>query len=110
LKIEKWSELGIPHRERPYGLNREVRKDEDGGKVEIDKAGVVATIAWTLPQKSPFPELNTELPVGKWLAGRDNLGIALSGGGLRAATCTLGWWGYCYLNNSNSDIVLGFEH
>ena len=37
------------------------------------------------------PELRTDLPVGKWLNDRPNIGIAMSGGGLRAAVCSLGW-------------------
>lgn len=39
-----------------------------------------------------FPEQRTDLPVGSWLQNRPKLGICMSGGGQRAATCALGWY------------------
>ena len=84
--ISKWSALLIPDEgdpPTPYGLNQSVNREK--------KSGVVSAAAWKLHQSLIHPENNEELPVGKWIAQRDDLGIALSGGGLRAASCTLGW-------------------
>lgn len=53
---------------------------------------VAEAFAWTIPKGTYLhPELHSDFPVGQWLPKKANVGIALSGGGMRAASCTLGW-------------------
>jgi hypothetical protein len=74
---------------RSYGSNWSL--DEALKPKEVpQKAGA---LVWAIGNETyVHPELRPDLPVGKWLNSRPNLGICMSGGGMRAATCTLGWY------------------
>ena len=79
-KIDDWSTLQVPQKDKPIGY--------------VDDKTVQA-LTWALNAdgtKNTPPEMNPTLPVGKWLSERKDIGIALSGGGLRAATLSLGWF------------------
>jgi hypothetical protein len=52
----------------------------------------VESFAWPTPHpKYVHPELQTDFAVGRLLSDKADVGIAMSGGGMRAAACTLGW-------------------
>jgi len=98
--IQDWSKIRVPQEgtgKVPYGLNVVTTVDKATGAfttVQNDSLQSVSAIVWALPDDlSNFvhPELREDLPVGRWLKSRKNLGIAMSGGGMRAATCALGW-------------------
>jgi hypothetical protein len=59
--------------------------------VYLPKNGVVTSFEWLPNEEYIHPELQDYFPVGQWLRQKANVGIALSGGGMRAASCTLGW-------------------
>eukprot|EP00978_Attheya_sp_CCMP212_P028807 scaffold100531_cov56-Attheya_sp.AAC.3 len=74
---------------RRYGPNWSIDEALQPKKVD-QKAGA---FVWAIGNEAyVHPELRPDLPVGKWLNSRPNLGICMSGGGLRAATCALGWY------------------
>jgi hypothetical protein len=79
-EIDHWITKPNPRNQAgvPYGLTVE---------------GPANVAIWPIPNNSnfTFPEQIPGLPVGDWLNRRTDLGIALSGGGMRAATCALGW-------------------
>ena len=96
--IHDWSKIRVPQEgtgNLPYGLNLVTTVDKaTGAFTTVKKDQSVSAIVWALPDDlSNFvhPELREDLPVGRWLKSRKNLGISMSGGGMRAATCALGW-------------------
>ena len=87
-----WRNIIVPQRvtgSLPYG------QDSDGDSFKTETKNESASeIAWAFssdPTDFVYPELREDLPVGQWLRSRKNLGISMSGGGMRAATCALGW-------------------
>ena len=101
--IKDWSKILVPQLQTgslPYGLNVKVSIGPDGSFKTESAAGVASAIAWALPKNESsnmdlthfvHPEMREDLPVGKWLRSRKSLGVSMSGGGMRAATCALGW-------------------
>jgi hypothetical protein len=88
--IPKWSKFRVPTKVVPYGLNVEIMNDKLQSQ---PRDGVVTSMVWAFGgQKYIHPELRSDFPVGQWLDKRANLGIALSGGGMRAASTCLGWY------------------
>jgi len=72
----------------PYGPMRSI--DENLHAIEVpNKAGA---LVWAINGTAYIhPELRSDFNVGQWLRSRPNLGVCMSGGSLRAATCALGW-------------------
>ncbi|KAK1746153.1 hypothetical protein QTG54_002760 [Skeletonema marinoi] len=89
---EPWDKAG-----RRYGPNWSVDDNLD----PVETPGQTGAMVWPIPYNSSYvhPEMRADLPVGKFLRSRPNLGICMSGGGMRAATCALGW--YRGLNHLN---------
>ena len=59
----------------------------------VETTGKTGVMVWAIEDSSfDYPELRSDLPVGKWLNSRPNLGICMSGGGMMAATCALSWY------------------
>jgi len=72
-----------------YGPNWTIDPETLGPKQVDQKCGAMV---WAMGNSTfVHPELRFDLPVGNWLQSRPKLGICMSGGGLRAATCALGW-------------------
>ena len=46
------------------------------------------------PSNFFFPEYRNDTPLGDFIASRKDLGIAMCGGGMRAASSTLGWYDF----------------
>lgn len=89
---EPWDKAG-----RRYGPNWSVDDNLD----PVETPGQTGAMVWPIPYNSSYvhPEMRADLPVGKFLRSRPNLGICMSGGGMRAAICALGW--YRGLNHLN---------
>jgi hypothetical protein len=100
VELKDWNEQVTepsPLGGRRYGPNWTIDPETLGPKQVSQKCGAMV---WALGDSTfEHPEQRTDLPVGKWLQTRSNLGICMSGGGLRAATCALGW--YRALNHLN---------
>ena len=97
--IKSWDDISEPWGKegRRYGPNWSV----DENLEPMSTPGRTGAMVWAIPPNSAFtyPELRPDLPVGKLLRSRPNLGICMSGGGMRAATCALGWYrGLHHLN------------
>jgi len=97
-KLRSWDQVSEPpaERGRRYGPNYSI--DENQEPKEL--AGKTGAMVWAIDDSAyTHPEKRSDFPVGKWLESRPSLGICMSGGGLRAATCALGWWrGLNHLN------------
>lgn len=97
--IDDWSKTRVPflnvkpgNLPLPYGLNVEVTRK--GGEFEsVPHPGVATSLVWAFSGNTTYlhPECRPDFPVGEWLRSRPSLGIALSGGGMRAASTCLGW-------------------
>lgn len=87
--IKDWNALRVPTVVKPYGLNVAI---DDQTLKSTPKDGVVTSIVWAFGGEYVHPELRQDFPVGQWLNERPSLGIALSGGGMRAASTCLGWY------------------
>jgi hypothetical protein len=100
VELKDWNEQVTepsPLGGRRYGPNWTIDPETLGPKQVDQKCGAMV---WALGDSAfDHPEQRNDLPVGKWLQTRPNLGICMSGGGLRAATCALGW--YRALNHLN---------
>lgn len=91
IEVPDWSKLeSPPPKGRQYGPNWSI--DNNLNPVYVDQFAGAMTWAIEDSKATQFPELNSNLPVGKWLNKRRNLGICMSGGGQRAAVCALGWY------------------
>ncbi|KAL7580527.1 hypothetical protein ACA910_003655 [Epithemia clementina (nom. ined.)] len=95
VKIDDWSKVEAPSSAGGgnYGPNWTLDPKTLKPKSVTGRCG---TLSWAVGktkdgQPSVFPERRMDLPVGQWLAKRPNLGVCMSGGGLRAAVCALGW-------------------
>lgn len=86
--IEDWTMIRVPTFVKPYGLNVEINHQT---LESTPRHGVVTSLVWAFGGDYIHPELRQDFPVGQWLNERPNLGIALSGGGMRAASTCLGW-------------------
>jgi len=97
--IKSWDDVSEPPDKagRRYGPNWSV----DDNLEPKATPGQTGAMVWSIPFNSSYvyPEMRPDLPVGKLLRSRPNLGICMSGGGMRAATCALGW--YRALNHLN---------
>jgi hypothetical protein len=99
--IKSWDQVSEPcdcdKGGRRYGPNWSV----DENLEPKETPGKTGAMVWSIPFNSTYvyPEMRPDLPVGKVLRSRPNLGICMSGGGMRAATCALGW--YRGLNHLN---------
>lgn len=97
--IKSWDDISEPWDKagRRYGPNWSI--DENNEPVQTP--GQTGAMVWSIPFNSTYvyPEMRPDLPVGAQLRSRPNLGICMSGGGMRAATCALGW--YRGLNHLN---------
>jgi len=97
--IKSWDQVSEPWDKagRRYGPNWSV----DENLEPKETPGQTGAMVWPIPFNSTYvyPEMRPDLPVGKLLRSRPNLGICMSGGGMRAATCALGW--YRGLNHLN---------
>jgi hypothetical protein len=89
--IKDWTKIRVPTRVEPYGLNVEINESNDQTLNSTPRDGVVTCLVWPFDGDYIHPERRPDLPVGQWLNERPNLGIALSGGGMRAASTCLGW-------------------